>query len=320
MLAGVPPYTGSSHQAVLGKILRDPPAVITGERKSVPPNVDAAIRKSLEKLPADRFRSAAAFAAALSDPGFRHGGEEPRGVLGAPGRRLVAALAGIAIVSTTALAVTLLRPDAEGSGATAGVIRLPIELGDPRDQAVFERRRRRRSALPPPLTASLRRWDAERPAPIPETELAYQIDVSPGGDSVVFARWQNELMVSSLAGGAQRLASDVYCCVRWEPDGFIYYTAAGGALQRVRASGGDPVFVDVDRDIFDFSLDYSGPADGDGVGVFTRIRDGRARIVAVRDDGTRAEVTDGLSPILTPTGHLVFASQGGALLAAAFDH
>ena len=51
-----------------------------------PPNVDAAIRKALEKLPADRFTSAQGFSKALSDSGFRHR-EVLRvaGMLGRPG-------------------------------------------------------------------------------------------------------------------------------------------------------------------------------------------------------------------------------------------
>ena len=43
------------------------------ERPSVPANVDAALARSLEKLPADRFASAQDFVEALSDAGFRHG-------------------------------------------------------------------------------------------------------------------------------------------------------------------------------------------------------------------------------------------------------
>jgi len=59
MLVGDPPHTASSAQAVLAKILTgDVPA--PGEaRATIPAHVDAAIRKSLEKLPADRFTAAA---------------------------------------------------------------------------------------------------------------------------------------------------------------------------------------------------------------------------------------------------------------------
>jgi serine/threonine-protein kinase len=73
MLVGEPPYTGSTAQAILGKIIAGKLASATGERASVPRNVDAAIRKSLEKVPADRFTGAQEFAKALEDEHFRHG-------------------------------------------------------------------------------------------------------------------------------------------------------------------------------------------------------------------------------------------------------
>ena len=50
------------------KIITEPAEPVTKFRKSVPPNVAAAVAKSLEKLPADRFESAKAFADALPNP------------------------------------------------------------------------------------------------------------------------------------------------------------------------------------------------------------------------------------------------------------
>ena len=73
MLTGEPPYMGTTAQAVLAKILTDPAPAPTKVRVSIPPNVDAAIRKALEKLPADRFTTAQDFAKALADSAFRHG-------------------------------------------------------------------------------------------------------------------------------------------------------------------------------------------------------------------------------------------------------
>ena len=73
MLTGDPPHTGSSAQQIIMKIVTEEAAPVTKLRRSVPPNVAAAIGKALEKLPADRFDSAKAFADALADPAFRHG-------------------------------------------------------------------------------------------------------------------------------------------------------------------------------------------------------------------------------------------------------
>ena len=71
MLVGEPPYPGTTAQAVLGKIIAGKGVWATEHRPSIPANVDAALRKALEKLPADRFTSAQEFVRALGDPGFR---------------------------------------------------------------------------------------------------------------------------------------------------------------------------------------------------------------------------------------------------------
>ena len=68
MLAGEPPFSGSSTQAIVARVLTEPPPPLLARRRSVPPQVDAAVRTALEKLPADRFSSADAFAAALTGP------------------------------------------------------------------------------------------------------------------------------------------------------------------------------------------------------------------------------------------------------------
>ncbi|MDH5196752.1 MAG: serine/threonine protein kinase, partial [Gemmatimonadota bacterium] len=70
MLTGNPPHVGASAQQIIMKIVTEEAAPVTKLRKSVPPNVAAALAKGLEKLPADRFASAADFAAALTSAGF----------------------------------------------------------------------------------------------------------------------------------------------------------------------------------------------------------------------------------------------------------
>jgi eukaryotic-like serine/threonine-protein kinase len=67
MLTGDPPYTGSTSQAVIARVLTERPRSVRASRHAVPEHVDAAIERALEKLPADRFASAHVFAAALVD-------------------------------------------------------------------------------------------------------------------------------------------------------------------------------------------------------------------------------------------------------------
>ncbi len=106
MLTGDPPHTGSSAQQIIMKIVTEEPAPVTKLRKSVPPNVAAAVAKGLEKLPADRFDSAKAFAEALGDPGFRITGREAAGA-GPHGtsRKAWAVAAGSLALAAVSLAV-----------------------------------------------------------------------------------------------------------------------------------------------------------------------------------------------------------------------
>ncbi len=70
MLTGEPPHMGNSAQQIIMKIITDTPRPVTELRKSVPSNVASALARGLEKLPADRFESARAFADALEDRHF----------------------------------------------------------------------------------------------------------------------------------------------------------------------------------------------------------------------------------------------------------
>jgi len=65
MLAGEPPYTGSSAQAVLAKRFREPIPHIRTLRESVPEGIEEAVSKALAKAPVDRYRSAAEFTEGL---------------------------------------------------------------------------------------------------------------------------------------------------------------------------------------------------------------------------------------------------------------
>jgi len=66
MLVGEPPHTGNTVQAVIAKVITENPRSIRAARGTVPESVEAAVMTALAKLPADRFSSAADFAAALS--------------------------------------------------------------------------------------------------------------------------------------------------------------------------------------------------------------------------------------------------------------
>jgi hypothetical protein len=67
MLTGDAPFTGSSMQAIVAKVLSEKPTPIHTLRETVPLAIEQAVSTALAKLPADRFASAAEFATALSN-------------------------------------------------------------------------------------------------------------------------------------------------------------------------------------------------------------------------------------------------------------
>jgi eukaryotic-like serine/threonine-protein kinase len=107
MLAGEPPYTGPTAQAIIAKMLTGEPPSIRRVRPAVPEVVDLAIRTALARVPADRYATAGAFARALESaerttavsaaamagmaPPADMGGRRPVGT--AAGRRFPAAFA-----------------------------------------------------------------------------------------------------------------------------------------------------------------------------------------------------------------------------------
>ena len=76
MLVGEAPFTGPTVQAIVARVMTESPRPVTGQRKSVPAHVNAAVLRALEKLPADRFHSAAEFSTALVTTSF----EQPQQV------------------------------------------------------------------------------------------------------------------------------------------------------------------------------------------------------------------------------------------------
>jgi serine/threonine-protein kinase len=76
MLAGEPPFTGPTPQAVLAKRMKQPAPPVSTLRETVPEAVDYALVRALARVPADRFATAEQFAQALNVPDMMGGGRE----------------------------------------------------------------------------------------------------------------------------------------------------------------------------------------------------------------------------------------------------
>ena len=95
MLTGEPPFTGVTAQALVARRLAEPARPIRPVRATVPAPIEAAVLRALERVPADRFATISAFAAALRTPTAPRARRERR-VRGRPiliGALLLAAVA-----------------------------------------------------------------------------------------------------------------------------------------------------------------------------------------------------------------------------------
>ena len=132
MLAGEPPHTGPTVQAVVAKLLTERPIRIRTVRDTVPEGIDTAVAKALAKVPADRFDDAAEFAAALEGRAVGQG-RRPR-------RRAMVAAGLAAAIADGALAAVWhpwrKPPSAVLIEASPSVAVLPFDnlTGNPNDQ------------------------------------------------------------------------------------------------------------------------------------------------------------------------------------------
>jgi tetratricopeptide (TPR) repeat protein len=105
MLSGEPPFTGPTAQAIIARRLAEPPRPIRSVRPGVPAAVERAVLKALERVPADRFDSVSAFAAALRATESAKAAAAPR-----PGISRVALAGAVAAVAAGIGLWTIARP------------------------------------------------------------------------------------------------------------------------------------------------------------------------------------------------------------------
>ena len=329
MLVGDPPYAGSTAQAVLGKIIAGKPVSATDERPSIPANVDAAIRKALEKLPADRFTSAQNFVRALGDEHFQYGELTTAGDISAVGlwNRLTMAFAALAAVTTLGFSWALLRPDPP-KPVTRVSVQMPEHFFHPRggdldlspDGSLMVYRGVGNEGVGQLWT---RRWNALDATPVGGTERALYPAISPDGLEVAFTA-SGSIRVVPLQGGISRplVEGGELCCAGWSSDGFwISYSEPTAGLRRVPAGGGSPEIVtELDAaagDRISGLLDVL--PEGGGVVFTTQGRDGfRIQAVDVETGGV-TDLTPGRYPRYSATGHLLFIDDDRTLLVAPFD-
>jgi Tol biopolymer transport system component/tRNA A-37 threonylcarbamoyl transferase component Bud32 len=337
MLAGEPPYTGATAQAIVARVLTEEPRPLTVQRRTVPSHVEAAVRQALSKLPADRFGSAAEFSTALTDPRYTAPGAaagaagEPRAVLPSY-RRTILALAVVALVSTALATWSWLR-----RASPPPVSRYNIALAE--GQAL-QPGQGPRIALSPdgsrfvyvgPGEGGGQLWVRERDQlsarPLAGTEGAISPFVSPDGRRVGFYTiTPMRLKAVSLSGEPPVTVADSgvdWDGGAWGADGYIYSDTPTG-LARVRPGGGPLERVtQLDSARGESAHNYPDVLPNGKGAVFTvwhtgGLGDHEIAVVDFRT-GRHHILATGVYARYAAAGYLVYATATGTLLAAPFD-
>ena len=345
MLTGDPPFTGSTAQAIVAKVMTERPRPIYPQRDTVPSAVEQAVLTALEKLPADRYATAAQFAAALHVP------SEPartRGRAASPSRGsarehtgwrnrlrdpVVLALAAIAVGSALFAAWTWrAKSDAAGMVVRFAIPTAPSGRTNSLGNNVM--------AVSPDgrtlayagegegghLQLMIRSLDDVTARPLAGTEDASQPTFSPDGRSLAFIRG-NQLYRIGVDGGAPQLlatAPGTFAGASWSTTGVIVVSGntafyvipeSGGSARELGVRGrvpGEvfrdfPLVLDAERSVLYSSWSSSSLTS--------------ARIAIASLATGEATVLDlpGIEPLGVTDGTLVYATATGVIMGVPID-
>jgi serine/threonine-protein kinase len=342
MLSGEPPFSGPTAQAIVAKVMTAEPVDLLTLRKTIPSQVADAVQTSLQKLPADRFATAAEFASALHGrTGVR--ARATRATATGPSS-FVSRLSSLLLLSALAIVAVWgwLRPVPK-PGLTRQRVTLwehsQASLLSPGDERVASR-----ATIAPdgssivfgdsiggtPQLLRKRRGESKA-TPIAGTEGGVSPFFSPDGRWIGYITTDNKLRkVPVVGGGSITLADNVngtYTIGAWLDDGTIVFVGGGGTggfMRRISANGGTsrPVARDsagVVTSIFSIS-----PLPGSRGVLFTSCPGncGLESTVYVFDfaaGSSRLLVANAAGAWYSPTGHLLYTDRAGGLYAMGFD-
>jgi eukaryotic-like serine/threonine-protein kinase len=345
MLTGDPPFTGSTAQAVVARVVTESPRPLVPQRHTIPRHVEAAVLTALEKLPADRFATAAEFAEALKDRSYVSTAvmpaPEPDGsaVAGRPGGRrrpgLLVPVLCLALAATAASSLWgWLRPAPVPLLSQFSLALKPNQALQPPNAAGGARialsADGRALAYIGPAEGGTRLWvrrmDQLDATPIAGTDGASNPFFSPDGNRVGFIKNGTELRIASLAGAPTVTLSDKINSSSgdWGDDGYVYFEVDSG-LGRMRATGGEiePVYR-IQPKAKEVATEWVHVLPGAG-GILFRLRHvGQSpadfEIMAMPlPHGPARSLVRGVFATYSPTGHLLVVTSDGKLIGIPFD-
>jgi serine/threonine-protein kinase len=334
MLTAEPPFTGASAQAIFARVLTDEPRSITMQRRTVPPNVSAAVNMALQKLPADRFATAAQFAEALGKDEFvapatrarpaASGGTSPasgsqRALRLAPWVLLVVAT-GVAVAGwlrSAAPAVSRQRVAIWDVALPAGSVGGGLAISPDGNTIVYV------DTVGGPQQLWAKERDQLEPRVLAGTVSAVMPVFSPDGEWIAFAANTKLRKVPRLGGSSIELANDISMsrtAIAWLENDTIVFNNGAWNMMAVHHDGGPARALKLidGRSVATLSaLPGSrgvlfGACTGGCTASDLRVMDIQSGVVNILTD-------EAVSGWYTPTGHVVFVRRDGGVFAAPFD-
>jgi serine/threonine-protein kinase len=327
MLTGDPPHTGSSAQAILGKILLGEVTRPTKLRRTIPANVEGVLLKALERLPADRFGAPGDLSLALRDKGFTHG----------PG---TAEKPGAGLWKPTAIGLALVVMLALGAFATGFLSLKPApplalwqEIVPPGEGVIPEWGRY--AALAPDgmslvyrdtvgLSSGWQLFLKERTSvdgrPLSGTQRARDVTWSPDGEWIAYVVGTDLFKRSVRSPDTEKLLEgmdDEIVALDWMSDGSILCEQEGHTLVRISAQGGVP--PDTVFDFTGFGLRWVHGIPEREVALVVSSGEMILWVVDLQADTAWVGMEQVARAWYTPTGHVVFVQTDGEVLITPFD-
>ncbi len=331
MLTGEPPFSGPTAQAIVAKLLTSEPEPATTLRKTVPPYVEAALETALQKLPADRFESAAQFAAALGDTtatSKRGGGRAGASGQPAPASAARTAIAAGAVIAALALGWLLhgwvQRP------AEQAPVRFTFSIGHPglETPALAISADGRRITMQVEDSAGVdhlteRELSTTTLRVVPGTEDGDYPEYSPDG------RW----LAYSTSAGARRIPveggtpttvtdSGINNGVGWLPDGSLVISGDNGLVEYAAAAGPPAPLTHLDTGRHEFAHWYPLVLPGGRALLFTAyatpVTRSRIEAVDLRSRAVTPLVDNAMYAQYATPGYLLFM-RDQTIFAVRFD-
>ncbi len=342
LLTGEPPHSGPSTPMIIMKIVSDVARPVRELRKTVPANVAAAVATALEKLPADRFDNAKAFNDALHNPSYS-GSVVAAATLPATApasRRPLYALSSALVLMTAVAAWAWTRGSSAATVAryqtslgTVGkldgmALATQVALSPDGASLVF------RSPLFGPGQLYIKRRDEVEARPLTGTEDGSGPFFSHDGAWIGFVANGQMRRVPSGGGASIKIADSVNATFNrgaWLEDGsIVYYDFELHALRQFREGDAKSKVIVSPAMLSGRYPWLPSPLPNSRGVLFTAhqtlcvgpvsCRPSKVYVYDARKDSIRAVFDDAIGAWYVPTGHVLYLTSAGLLMAAPWDN